>query len=332
MIKTAITEMFGVKYPIICGAMMWLSKPELCSAITNAGGIGNLTAANYTTEEDFRGAIQETRRLTDDKPFFVGITILPSVRITSEHYQMYLKVCAEEKVAGIEVSGAPIDKAACMEVIEILHKAGVKLFHKVGAVRHARHAEKAGYDGIYAAGIEEGGHPLDDDVSTMVLTPRIVESVSLPVVTVGGIANGKNLAAALMLGADGVMMASRFMATKECVVHDKIKQELVNREEQDTTLFGKSLHLQGRALKNKVLEQILEIENRGGSFEELYPLMAGERMKDAWEDGDVDIAPMMVGQSIGLIHDVPTCKELLDRMVQEAEEQLSKVSARVQKA
>lgn len=332
MIKTAITEMFGVKYPIICGAMMWLSKPELCSAITNAGGIGNLTAANYVTEEDFRGAIQETRRLTDDKPFFVGITILPSVRITSEHYQMYIKVCAEERVAGIEVSGAPIDKAAGMEVIEMLHKAGVKLFHKVGAVRHARHAEKAGYDGIYAAGIEEGGHPLDDDVSTMVLTPRIVESVSIPVVTVGGIANGKNLAAALMLGADGVMMASRFMATKECVVHDKIKQELVNREEQDTTLFGKSLHLQGRALKNKVLEQILEIENRGGSFEELYPLMAGERMKDAWEDGDVDIAPMMVGQSIGLIHDVPTCKELLDRMMEEAEDQLAKISARVQKA
>jgi NAD(P)H-dependent flavin oxidoreductase YrpB (nitropropane dioxygenase family) len=332
MIKTAITEMFGVKYPIICGAMMWLSKPELCSAITNAGGIGNLTAANYVTEEDFRGAIQEIRRLTDDKPFFVGITILPSVRITSEHYQMYLKVCAEEKVAGIEVSGAPIDKAAGMEVIEILDKAGVKLFHKVGSVRHARHAEKAGYHGIYAAGIEEGGHPLDDDVSTMVLTPRIVESVSLPVVTVGGIANGKNLAAALMLGADGVMMASRFMATKECVVHDNIKQELVNREEQDTTLFGKSLHLQGRALKNKVLEQILEIENRGGSFEELYPLMAGERMKDAWEDGNVDIAPMMVGQSIGLIHDIPTCQELLDGMMKEAEEQLAKISAQVQKA
>jgi NAD(P)H-dependent flavin oxidoreductase YrpB (nitropropane dioxygenase family) len=332
MIKTAITEMFGVKYPIICGAMMWLSKPELCSAVTNAGGIGNLTAANYETEEDFRGAIQETRRLTDDKPFFVAITILPSVRITSEHYQMYLKVCAEEKVAGIEVSGTPIDKAAGMEVIEILDKAGVKLFHKVGAVRHARHAEKAGYHGIYAAGIEEGGHPLDDDVSTMVLTPRIVESVSIPVVTVGGIANGKNLAAALMLGADGVMMASRFMATKECVVHDKIKQELVNREEQDTTLFGKSLHLQGRALKNKVLEQILEIENRGGSFEELYPLMAGERMKDAWEDGNVDIAPMMVGQSIGLIHDIPTCQELLDGMMEEAEVQLAKISAQVQKA
>ncbi len=323
--KTAITGMLGIQYPIICGAMMWLCKPTLCAAISNAGGMGNLTAANYETEQEFRNAIRETRKLTD-KPFMVGVTILPSVRITPGHHQMYLRVCAEEKVAGIEVSGAPVDKGVGPEYIDLLKKAGVKLFHKVGSVRHALHAEKAGYDGIYAAGIEEGGHPLDDDVTTMVLTPRIVESVKIPVVTVGGIANGKSLAAALSLGAEGVMMASRFLATKECVVHENIKQEIVKRQENDTTLICKTLHLQGRALKNQVVREICEIEEKGGGFEALYPLIAGERIKRAWEDGEVDVAPMMVGQSIGLIKDVPTCKELMKRMVKEAQETLARVN------
>jgi len=323
--KTAITEMFGIQYPIICGAMMWLGKPQLCAAVSNAGGMGNLTAANYEKEDDFRNAIRETRKLTD-KPFMVGVTILPSVRITAGHHQMYLRVCAEERVAGIEVSGAPVDKAVGPEYIDMLKKAGVKLFHKVGAVRHARHAEQAGYDGIYAAGIEEGGHPLDDDVTTMVLTPRIAESVKIPVVTVGGVANGRSLAAALSLGAQGVMMASRFLATQECVVHNHIKEEIVKRQEYETTLICKTLHLQGRALKNQVVRNICEIEEKGGGFEALYPLIAGDRMKLAWEDGDVEVAPMMVGQSIGLIKDVPTCKELMDRMVQEAQETLARAS------
>ena len=221
MIKTTITEMFNIKYPIICGAMMWLCKPPLCAAISNAGGLGNLTAANYETEEKFRNAIKEVRSLTDN-PFMVNVTALPSLRITSEHHKMYFRVCAEEKVAGIEVSGTPVDKLGGMELIETLKTAGVKLFHKVGSVRHAKHAEKVGYDGIYAAGIEEGGHPLDDDVSTMILTPRIVESVSIPVVTVGGISNGITLTAALALGAEAVMMASRFISTKECEAHDNL--------------------------------------------------------------------------------------------------------------
>ncbi|HQG32002.1 MAG TPA: nitronate monooxygenase, partial [Deltaproteobacteria bacterium] len=263
MIKTAITEMFGIEYPIICGAMMWLCKPEFCAAISNAGGMGNVTAANYETEEAFRSAIQQTRKLTD-KPFMVGVTILPSVRITAEHYKMYLRVCAEEQVAGVEVSGAPVDKACGMEFIEMLKKAGVRLFHKVGSVRHAVHAEKAGYDGIYAAGIEEGGHPLNDDVTSMVLTPRIVEEVKLPVVTVGGMVNGKTMAAAMMLGAQGVMMATRFMATKECMIHNNIKEELKKRQEYETALICKSIHLQARALRNRNVDAVLEVEARGG--------------------------------------------------------------------
>lgn len=317
--------MFGVKHPIICGAMMWLCKPELCAAISNAGGIGNLTAANYETEDDFRGAIREIRKLTK-KPFMIGLTLLPSIRITAEHHKMYIRVCAEEKVDGMEISGTPLDKVAGPEGVEALKKAGVKLFHKVGAVRHAIHAEKAGYDGIYAAGIEEGGHPLNDDVTTMVLTPRMVESVKIPVVTVGGIADGRTMAAALTLGAQGVMMASRFIATKECRVHDNIKQELVRRQEYDTVLYGKSIGLQGRGLKSKVIEEVLAIEARNGGFDELIPLLSGQRVKEAWEKGMVDFAPLMVGQSIGFINDVPTCEELLERMSAEAAECLAKAN------
>lgn len=319
MFKTAITEMFGVKYPIICGAMMWLCKPKMCAAVSNAGGIGNLTAANYETADEFRAAIRETRKLTD-KPFFIAITLLPSMRITPEHHKMYVRICAEEKVDGIEFSGTPLDKVAGMEAVELLKNAGVRMFHKVGAVRHALHAQKIGFDGVYAAGIEEGGHPLNDDVTTMVLTRKMVSSLKIPVVSVGGIADGSGLAAALALGADGVMMASRFIATKECEVHDNIKQELIRRQEFDTVIYGKSIGLQGRGLKSKVLEEVLAIEARHGGFEELIPLLSGQKVKQAWETGDVDYAPLMVGQSIGLINDIPTCAELMERMAAEAKE------------
>jgi nitronate monooxygenase len=328
MFQTAITKMFGIQYPILCGAMMWLCKPRFCAAISNAGGMGNLTAGNYETEEDFRAAIRETRKLTD-KPFSVNITLLPSVRITPAHHQMYIRVCAEERVAAIEFSGTPVDKASGMESVDLLKKAGVKLFHKVGSVRHAVHAEKVGYDGIYAAGIEEGGHPLNDDVTTMVLTPRIAETVKIPVVTVGGVADGRSLAAALALGAEGVMMASRFIATKECEVHENIKQELVKRQEFETVIYGKSIGLQGRGLKTKVLEEVMAIEARCGGLDELIPLLSGQRVKQAWETGDVDYAPLMVGQSIGLIRDIPTCRELLERMAREASECLEKAVKKI---
>jgi nitronate monooxygenase len=323
MLKTAITEMFGVKYPIICGAMMWLSIPPLTAAISEAGGLGNLTAGNYETEEEFRNAIKAVRTLTD-KPFMVGITILPSLRITPEHHAMYVRVCADERVAGVEISGAPLDKGLGMDAIETLKKANVKMFQKVGAVRHAVHAEKVGYDGIYAAGIEEGGHPLSDDVTTMILTPRIAESVKIPVVTVGGIADGRGLAAALILGAHGVMMGSRFVSTKECPCHDNIKEELVRRQEMDTTIFGRSIGLQGRALMSDVIRDVIAIEEKGGKLEDLIPLISGLRIKQAWETGNVDYAPLMVGQSIGLIKKVMTVKEVLESMVKEAEEVLAK--------
>ena len=248
----------------------------------------------------------------------VNVTILPSVHITSEHHKMFLRVCVEEKVAGLEISGTPLDKVVGKEYIDVLKKAGVKLFHKVGAVRHAVHAEKAGYDGIYAAGIEEGGHPLNDDVTTMILTPRIAETVKIPVVTVGGIADGRTMAAALALGAQGIMMATRFVATQECEVHDNIKQELIRRQEYETALICKTIGLQGRAIKNKLVEEVLAVEEKGGGLEKLIPLIAGEKIKAAWELGEVDTAPMMMGQSVGLVKDIPTCKDLIERIVAEA--------------
>jgi len=321
--KTRITEMFGIKYPVICGAMYLVGEPKLTAAISNAGGMGNLTAGNYKTSEELRAAIRETRKLTD-RPFMVGITILPSFHTTMDDHRKNLEVCAEEKVAGIEVSGTPLDKAG-KQYMDMLRKAGVKMFHKVGSVRHALHAEKVGYDGVYAAGIEEGGHPLDDDVTTMILTPKMAETVKIHVVTVGGIADGKSLAAALALGAEGVMMATRFMATHECQVHENIKQEILKRQEYDTTLIGKSVKLQGRAIKNKIVSEILEAEKRGANIMELAPLVTGERCLKAWQTGDTEIAPMMMGQSLGRINDIKSCKEVIEDMVAQAKKEIERV-------
>ncbi len=324
MIKTRITEMFGIEYPIICGAMMWLGIPKMVAEVNKAGGMGNLTAAIYPTEKEFRAAIQRTKELTD-KPFMVGVTILPSIAVTDEHYKMYLKVCAQEKVTGIEVSGMAIDQACGVEYIKTLKDAGVLLFQKVGALRHAKHVEKVGYDGVYAAGFEEGGHPLNDDVSTMILTPKFVKELSIPVVTTGGIANGNTLAAAMVLGADGVMMASRFMATKECQIHQNIKQALVSAQENDTQLVGKSLRLQCRGLKNERLKKVIEIEESGGGIKEMLPQMSGQWAKNAYTSGDAEDGLFTVGQTIGLIDNIPTMRDLLSGMVADAKAQLEAV-------
>lgn len=320
--KTRITELFGIEYPIICGGMLWLATPELCAAISNAGGLGNITACNYDTGEELREAIQKARELTS-KPIGINITLLPSMRFTEEIFDDFFKVCAEEKVEVIEVSGKP-----AVKYLDMLHKAGVKVMHKVGAVRHALNIERYGYDAVIAAGIEEGGHPLNDDVTTMVLLPRIAESVKIPVIATGGIADGRTMAAAMMLGAEGVLMATRFIATKECQVHENVYAELINRQEHETTLICKSVGLQGRALKNKLTEQVLEIEERGGDLTEIIPLLSGQRAKEAWTTGNTDEAALMVGQSIGLIKEVTTCEELIKSMVSEAKEVMEKNLAR----
>lgn len=311
--KTRVTELFGIRYPIVCGGMFWLCEPTLCAAISNAGALGNITACRYESGEELRQAIRETRKLTD-QPFGINITLLPSIRIPKERFDDYFRICSEEQVAGVEVSGAPATK-----YLDMLHKAGVKVMHKVGAVRHAKNIEKFGYDAVIAAGIEEGGHPLNDDVSTAVLTPRIADSVKIPVITAGGIADGRGLAAALTLGAEGVLMASRFMATHECNLHPDIKSELIAREEHETSLICKSLNLQGRGLKTKLVEQILQTEASGAGIETLAPLITGMRIAEASRTGDVNGAVWYVGQSIGLIKEVVSCRDLIEGMIRDAE-------------
>lgn len=315
--KTRITDLFGIEYPIICGGMLWLAVPELCAAISNAGGLGNITACNYDTGEDLRKAIQQTRQLTS-KPIGVNITLMPAMRFTEESFDDFFRVCAEEKIEVIEVSGRP-----AVKYLDMLHKAGVKVMHKVGAVRHAKNIERYGYDAVIAAGIEEGGHPLNDDVTTMVLLPRIVESVKIPVISTGGIADGRGLAAALSLGAEGVLMATRFIATKECAVHPNIWQELIDRQENDTTLICKTLGLQGRALKNDLTQQVLDLEEEGTNLEQIIPLLSGQKSQAAWVNGDASSATLMVGQSIGLVKEVTTCEELIQSMVKEARDILT---------
>jgi NAD(P)H-dependent flavin oxidoreductase YrpB (nitropropane dioxygenase family) len=328
-LKTRMTKLFGIEYPVMCGGMMWLAKPDLCAAISNAGGLGNLTSGNYDSGSELSKAIDKTRQLTD-KPFCVNITLLPSVRITKEMHHDYFQTCCEKGVAAIEISGAPLDRYLGVDAIGQAKKAGIKLIHKVGSVKHARHAVEAGYDAVIAAGFEEGGHPLNDDVTTMLLTPRISESVKIPVITAGGVADGRSLAAALVLGAEGVMMASRFIATKECQAHPKIKEEIVRRQENDTTLICRTIDLQMRALKNELVGKVLDVEKQHGGLEEIISLISGKRSEEALENGDVDGAPLAVGQSIGLIKEIVSCRELLNTMVREAEQALNDIHQRFQ--
>ncbi|MHB8896477.1 MAG: NAD(P)H-dependent flavin oxidoreductase [Candidatus Geothermincolia bacterium] len=311
---TRMTELFEIEHPIMCGGMMWLALPQLCAAISNAGGLGNLTAGNYDTGEELRAAIAETRGLTK-KPFCVNITLLPSVRITRELHEEYFRVCCEEGVAALEISGAPIDRYLGPDAVVRAKESGVKLIHKLGSVRHAVHAEAAGYDAVIAAGIEEGGHPLSDDVTCMTLTPRVSDTIGIPVITAGGIADGRGLAASIVLGGEGVMMASRFIATDECLAHPRIKEELVVRQEYDTILICRSINLQMRCLDNEIARKVLDVEAGNGTLEDILPFMIGSKSKEAWATGDVEMAPLAVGQSIGLIEDIVTCDELISRMV-----------------
>ena len=320
--QTRITELFEVKYPVVCGGMLWLATPELCAAISNAGGLGNITACNYNSGEELRAAIQRTRQLTG-KPFGVNISLFPSMRLTEEVFDHFFKVCAEERVKVIEVSGRP-----AVKYLKMCRQAGIKMMHKVGAVRHALNIERLGYDAVIALGFEAGGHPLSDDVASMVLLPRIVESVKIPVISAGGIVDGRGLAAALTLGAEGVLMGTRFIATRECRVHSRIQEELVKREEHETALVCKSINLQGRALKNELALQILELEEKGIELADLVSLMSGQRSLKAWQTGDVESAPLMVGQTVGLIKETVTCRELLQAMVKDARKILEKNLAR----
>lgn len=323
--KTKITTLFGIQYPITCGGMLWLATPQLAAAISNAGALGNLTSGNYNSGDELRAAIDETRALTT-KPFIVNITTMPSIRLPVDLLREFFRVCCERKVCAIEIAGAPVDKFLGPEFLPLAKEAGVKVVHKVGTVKHAVHAQKVGYDAVTIAGYEEGGFPHKDNVSTMVLLPKTAEAVDLPILAAGGMVDGKSLAAALVLGADGMMMATRFLATKDCTVHPAIHQMILDRGEMDTSLALRKLlgnfGLQVRALRNSIMKRIEEIEETGGDFSELFPLISGQRAREVWQSGDAENAMLTVGQSIGRIHDIPTVAELIQRIVREANEAL----------
>lgn len=330
--KTRITELFGIDYPIECGGMLWLATPELAAAISNTGAMGNLTSGNYDTGDEFRQAVDRTRELTE-RPFIVNITTMPSIRLPVELLQEFFRISCEKKVAALEIAGAPVDRFLGPEYLPMAKEAGVKVLHKVGTVKHAVHAQKVGYDAVTMAGFEEGGFPHKDNVSTMVLIPKVVESVDIPVLAAGGMADGRTLAAALALGADGMMMGTRFLATKDCRVHPNIHEMLIKKNEMDTSLGLRALlgdfGLQVRALRNEIFLKIEEVEQSGGDCSELFPLISGQRAKEVWFDGNAEQAMLTVGQSVGRIKDIPTVAELIDRIVKEAEEALSDSLARV---
>ena len=323
--KTRITELFGIKYPIQCGGMLWLAKPELCAAISNAGAMGNLTSGNYDTGDEFRAAVDRTRELTD-KPFIVNITTMPSIRLPVELLQEFFTVCCEKKVTAIEIAGAPVDTFLGPQYLPMAKEAGVKVLHKIGTVKHAVHAQKVGYDAVTIAGFEEGGFPHKDNVATIVLVPKVVEAVDIPVLAAGGMVDGKSLAAALALGADGIMMATRFLATTDSGVHQNIYRMILDATERDTTLALRKLlgqfGLQVRALRNDIMKKIEEVEARDGDFSELFPLISGQRAKEVWQNGEANLAMLTVGQSIGRINDIPTVAELVERIMREARETL----------
>lgn len=323
--KTRITELFDIKYPIQCGGMLWIAKPELAAAISNTGAMGNLTSGNYNSADELREAIDKTRKLTDQS-FIVNITTMPSIRLPVELLQDFFKVCCEKKVRAIEIAGAPVDTFLGEEYIPMAKSAGVKVLHKVGTVRHAVHAQKAGYDAVTVAGFEEGGFPHKDNVSTIVLVPKVRESVDIPILAAGGMADGRGLAAALSLGADGIMMATRFLATKESGVHPNIYKVLVEKTEADTALQLQSIlasfGLQVRALKNDIMIKIAQVEKDGGDLGELLPLITGERARQVWIDGKAEEAMLTIGQSVGRINDIPSVSELVKRIVEEAKTSL----------
>ena len=313
MLTTRITEFFGVERPIVQGGLMWVATAELVSAVSNAGGMGFMTALTFPDAERLRAEIRACRALTD-KPFGVNLTFLPTLR--PPDYPAYIDVCAEEGIRFIETAGRNPEP-----YMPQIKSAGIKVIHKCTSVRHALKAEKIGCDAISIDGFEAAGHPGEDDVTTLILVPLVRDAVGLPLIASGGFADGRGLVAALALGADGMNMGTRFVATREAPVHENLKQALIRHSEVDTRLIMRTLRNTERVLHNQAADKVLEIESRGTpSIQDLIPYVSGLVGKEMLEDGNMDKGTMAAGQCIGLIRDIPTCRELLDRIMAEAEE------------
>jgi nitronate monooxygenase len=318
MLKTRITEMLGIEYPIIQGGMMWVSCPELAAAVSNAGGLGILISAACASGEELREDIRKTKSLTD-KPFGVNLSLFPSVRpIPNDEF---VEVIVEESVPVVESSGMRSPE----EFVERLKKGNVKHIHKCAGVRYAQTAERVGADAVTVVGVENGGATGMLDITTFVLVPATVNALSIPVIAGGGIADARGFVAALSLGAEGVVMGTRFMATHEAPLHPNFKQWLLRAKETDTMLVMRSLRNTHRVLRNKAAEKELEMEERGASLEELLTIIGGEQTEKAFFKGDIEEGLGLGGQVVGLINDIVSVKEVIDGIVIGAKEILQRL-------
>lgn len=311
MFQTRITEMFGIEYPIIQGGLMWLARAELAAAVAEAGGIGFMTALSHDTPEKLRAEIRKVRGLTA-KPFGINLTFLPSLR--PPDFPAYVQVCIDEGVKFIETAGRNPEA-----FLPMLNEAGIKVIHKCTSIRHAIKAQKIGCAAVSIDGFECAGHPGEDDVTSLILIPLARDALDIPVVASGGFGDGRGLVAALALGADGMNMGTRFVAVKECPIHDLVKQALVNASERDTRLLMRSLRNTARYLANENTDKVLEIEAKGNAtIQDIKQFMSGLEGKKMIETGDLSQGVFSSGQVIGMIRDVPTVQELFDRIVGEA--------------
>lgn len=316
-VKNRVTEMLNIRYPIIQGGMMWVGRAEMAAAVSNAGGLGILTGLTQPTPADLEKEIERCRTMTD-KPFGVNLTILPSA--SPPPYEAYLDVIIESGVKVLETAGSnPI------EFIRKAKAAGITIIHKCTALRHALSSERNGVDIVSIDGFECAGHPGEDDIGGLVLIPLAAKNLKIPVVASGGIGDGRGLAAALSMGAEGVNMGTRFCATKEAPIHDAVKQMMVDSTECDTKMIFRTLNNTGRVLKNAISEEVVGIENREGGceFSDIHHLVKGARGREALETGNVQDGLIWGGQIVGMINDVPTCDELLQRMMHEAKAHLA---------
>jgi NADH:quinone reductase (non-electrogenic) len=313
-VKTAITELFGIQHPIVQGGMHYVGFAELAAAVSSAGGLGIITGLTQKTPELLAKEIARCRDMTD-KPFGVNLTFLPS--FAAPPYPEYLAAIREGGVKVVETAGRSPE-----QYMPALKAAGIKVIHKCTSVRHSLKAEKIGCDAVSVDGFECGGHPGEDDVPNMILLPRAADELKIPFVASGGMADARSLVAVLAMGAAGMNMGTRFIATKEAPVHPNVKKALVEATELDTRLVMRALRNTERVLKNKSVDQLIEIEREKGAalkIEDIHDQVAGVYPK-VMVDGDMEAGAWSCGMVVGLINDIPTAKELIDRIMAEAEE------------
>ncbi|WP_280458750.1 NAD(P)H-dependent flavin oxidoreductase [Nocardia carnea] len=320
MLRTRFTETFGIEHPIVQGGMMWVGRAELVAAVANAGGLGFITALTQPTPDDLRREIERTRELTD-KPFGVNLTILPS--INPPPYEEYVRAIVDSGIKIVETAGSNPEP-----FLPAYREAGIKVVHKCTSVRHALKAQKIGVDAVSIDGFECAGHPGEDDVPGLVLIPAAARALTIPIIASGGIADARGLVAALALGADGVNMGTRFLCTQESSIDQQVKEQIVANSERDTQLIFRTMHNTARVADNEISRKVVEIEKAGGKFEDVRELVSGARGRRVFEEGDLDAGIWSVGLCQGLIEDIPTCAELIGRMVSEAEELINARLAR----